>query len=332
VKSALEKGKAVISGNKKMIAENLPELLSLQKEFNSPFLYEAACCASIPVIRNLEEYYDNDLLDSIEGIVNGSTNFILSNTLQHNLTYKQSLAEAGRLGYLESDHTLDTDGWDAKYKLVLLLLHGFGLSVDHKQIFHLGINGLSDVAITYAKEKNLRIKLVVHARRIADKVVAYVMPRFVSCDDKLYTVDDVFNGLKIKSRFADQHFFAGRGAGALPTAAAVVSDLSALGYNYRYGYKKTTASLSCESFDRIFLKVFVSYTEKQIDLDQFFEVEETFKGSSGGYIVGTINVERLQRILKKHGVSAVLIDEVDAIPESAREQAAFFEEAVYWRL
>jgi homoserine dehydrogenase len=112
VSSALKKRKAVVSANKKMIAENFPALLKLQQEYETPFLYEASCCASIPVIRNLEEYYDNDLLTSVEGILNGSTNYILTHIFENNKAFDEALKDAQQLGYAESDPSLDIRALD----------------------------------------------------------------------------------------------------------------------------------------------------------------------------------------------------------------------------
>jgi homoserine dehydrogenase len=113
VTTSIRKKKATVSANKKMIAENLPELLYLQKKYDAPFLYEAAVCGSVPVIRNLEEYYDNDLLKSVCGIVNGSTNFILTRIIDENSTYQQSLLAAQQSGFAESNPELDVSGRDA---------------------------------------------------------------------------------------------------------------------------------------------------------------------------------------------------------------------------
>src|ERR1700744_4720300 len=112
VSTALTNGKAVVSASKKMIAEHLPELLALQQQTGQPFLYESAACASIPVIRNLEEYYDNDLLHSIKAIVNGSTNFILTKIFEEKLDFKQALILAQQLGFAESNPTLDVERYD----------------------------------------------------------------------------------------------------------------------------------------------------------------------------------------------------------------------------
>src|SRR5580698_4334259 len=127
VTTALKNGKDVVSASKKMLAEHLSQLLELQKETGHSILYEAAACASIPVIRNLEEYYDNDLLHSMRAIVNGSTNFILTKMFEDRLGYGQALLLAKQLGFAESDPTLDTEGHDAKNKWSFLLTHAYGI-------------------------------------------------------------------------------------------------------------------------------------------------------------------------------------------------------------
>ncbi len=238
VSTALKNGKAVVSANKKMIAEHFNELLELQHKHNVPLLYEAACCASLPIIRNLEEYYNNDLLESIEGIVNGSTNYILTKTVEENLSYAEALKQAQENGYAESNPTLDTGGFDAKYKLLILIAHAFGIIAKPSDIFNLGIDNIGDMELNYAREKDLKIKLVAQAYKTADGSVAgFVIPKFVSNDNQLFTVDDVFNGVITKTSFADKQFFVGKGAGAHPTASAVLSDISALSYDYRYENK-----------------------------------------------------------------------------------------------
>lgn len=239
VSAALLKGKNVITANKKMIAENFQALLALQQQTQRNILYEGACCASIPIIRNLEEYYDNDLLESIEGIVNGSTNYILTKINEEGIKFSESLKQSQLLGFAESNPTLDISGLDAKYKLQILLAHSFGLVVRTENIFNLGIDNLSEFDFSFAKEKGFKIKLIASADKDAScRIAAYVMPKFIDKSDSFYDVDDVFNGIKTKSYFSDVQFFVGKGVGAFPTASGVLSDLSALTYNYKYEYKK----------------------------------------------------------------------------------------------
>src|SRR6516225_8869297 len=145
VSSALKNGKDVVSASKKMIAEHLPELLGLQQKTNRSLLYEAAACASIPVIRNLEEYYDNDLLHSMKAIVNGSTNFILTKMFEDKLDFHQALLLAQQLGFAESDPSLDVEGFDAINKWTFLLTHAYGI-VEHPD--HLVFNGIQNIQLS----------------------------------------------------------------------------------------------------------------------------------------------------------------------------------------
>src|ERR1700744_5319985 len=160
VRTALRSGKSVVSASKKMIAEHLPELLQLQKETGSSFLYESAACASIPVIRNLEEYYDNDLLHSIKAIVNGSTNFILTKMFEESLGFQEALLLAQQLGFAESDPSLDVEGFDAVNKWAFLLTHAYGIVVKPEDLVFNGIQHVQGSDADVAREKHYDIKLV----------------------------------------------------------------------------------------------------------------------------------------------------------------------------
>jgi homoserine dehydrogenase len=239
VTNALKKGKAVVSANKKLIAEHLEELLALQQQYHVPFLYEASTCGSIPVLRNLEEYYDNDLLHSVSGIVNGSTNFILSKMFTEGLEFVEALLQAQQLGFAESNPSLDVLGIDAVNKLTILLLHAYGIVTKPNQLLYNGIQHIQVQDAKIAAEKNLKIKLVAKAVKLSNgKIAAYLLPQFVSANTQLYNVENEYNGVVIESGFADQQFFYGKGAGSFPTASAVLSDISALRYDYKYEYKK----------------------------------------------------------------------------------------------
>src|SRR5215210_2327872 len=183
---ALRNGKAVVSASKKMIAEHLPEILQLQQETEMPFLYEAAACASIPVIRNLEEYYDNDLLHSIKAIINGSTNFILTKMFEDKLSFRDALLLAQQLGYAESNPALDVEGYDAVNKWSILLNHAYGIVEHPDNILFSGIQNIQLSDAMVAKEKQVDIKLVAQAKKLKNgKVAAFVLPQFVKHDDPL---------------------------------------------------------------------------------------------------------------------------------------------------
>lgn len=232
---ALKSGKNVVSANKKMIATHLEELAAIQQEYGTSLLYEGAVCGSIPIIRNLEEYYDNELLHAVTGIFNGSSNFILSKVFNENQPYADALKEAQELGFAETDPTLDVGGFDPKYKLTIVAAHAYGINVNPDDVFNIGIDKLGAQDIRFAKEKNFKIKLIPTAREIdQNKVVLYVIPKFISSENILFNVENENNGVLVKAAFADEQFFYGKGAGGHPTGSAVLSDITALRYDYRY--------------------------------------------------------------------------------------------------
>ena len=313
VTTALRNGKAVVSASKKMIAEHLPELLALQLQTGIPFLYESSACASIPVIRNLEEYYDNDLLHSIKAIVNGSTNFILTRMFEDKLEFKQALILAQQLGFAETDPTLDVEGHDAVNKWAVLLVHAYGI-VEHPQnILFNGIQNLHKQDALVGKEKNLQIRLVAQAKKLQNgKVAAFVLPQFVSQDDHLAFVKNEFNGVVIESGFADKQFFYGKGAGSFPTATAVMSDIAALRYEYRYEYKKLYHHKPHELTNELYLRVYVSFDDwSYIPREQFEWIEEWHANEARKYLVGVLNFSVLKDTTwwKENGTSLVLLPE-----------------------
>src|SRR5450755_570100 len=176
VSKALTNGKAVVSASKKMIAEHLPQILQLQQETGMPFLCESSACASIPVIRNLEEYYDNDLLHSLRAIVNGSTNYILTKMFEEKLNFKTALLQAQQLGFAEANPTLDIEGWDAVHKWVILLCHAYGIIANPKKIVFSGIQFIHAGDAEVASEKHYQIKLIGQAKKLlTGKVAAFVL-------------------------------------------------------------------------------------------------------------------------------------------------------------
>ena len=313
VANALKKGKAVVSANKKLIAEHLEELLALQQQYNVPFLYEASTCGSIPVLRNLEEYYDNDLLHSVSGIVNGSTNFILSKMFTEGLEFVEALLQAQQLGFAESNPSLDVLGIDAVNKLTILLLHAYGIVTKPNQLLYNGIQHIQLQDAKIAAEKILKIKLVAKAVKLSNgKIAAYLLPQFVSANTQLYNVENEYNGVVIESGFADLQFFYGKGAGSFPTASAVLSDISALRYDYKYEYKKRYQFVENELNNNFYLKVYVSFDEvKQIRKEEFEWIEEFHSGQQRSYLVGVIHAEKLLTTdwWKQHGVSLILTSE-----------------------
>lgn len=307
VSTALKSGKNVVSANKKMIANHLEELVAIQQEFGTSLLYEGAVCGSIPIIRNLEEYYDNELLHSVSGIFNGSSNYILTKMFKENMPYPIALKQAQDLGFAETDPTLDVGGYDPKFKLTIVAAHSYGIYINPEEILNIGIANISEYDIRFAKEKNLKIKLIPMAQELdGSKVVLYVLPKFIASDNILFDVENEYNGVLVQAAFSDQQFFYGKGAGGHPTGAAVLSDITALRYNYRYEYKKhlKTESLSYSSDHE--LKVYLRYDEESlIEKLGFTNIIEQYSGPNFKYIIGNINLQSIQKnraILDKEGV------------------------------
>lgn len=298
VTGALRRRLPVVTGNKKMLARHLPELIRLQHEMKTALLYDASACGSIPVIRNLEEYYDNDLQISVKGILNGSSNFILSKIFNEGMAHADALRLARELGFLESDPTLDLDGWDSLYKLVILTVHAFGVYVEPEKIFTYGITHMTDADIRFALEKGRRFKLIGHAEKTPDgRLIMAVMPQLISRNKFIYSCEDEFNGVVIKGLFYGKQFLVGRGAGGHPTSSAVLSDISAIRYDYFYRYKRMHSPELPEFSNDISFRVYVRYnTDDDLDLLHFEEISERYYSDETRYVIGRVNLRRLHAI------------------------------------
>lgn len=292
VKYAMEKGKSVVSANKKMIAEHFNELVELQRKHNVSFLYEASSCASIPIIRNLEEYYDNDLLNAFEGIFNGTSNFILSKMIQENKSYDIVLKEAQALGFAESDPTLDVTGMDATYKLCILTAHAFGVVIPPEDIFTYGIQNIGNYELQYAKEKQLKIKIFASSKMINGKLATWTMPQFSRKDIfKLHDVENEYNGVVLEGAFSEAQLLIGKGAGSHPTGSAVISDISALGYDYKYEYKKINRKNRPDRTNDFIIEIYFRY-KNDSDLKQinFKEIDVDYKSHGFNYVIGKLKL------------------------------------------
>ena len=298
VTTAMKKGKNVVSANKLMIATHFRELVDMQDKYKVSLLYEASAGASIPIIRNLEEYYDNELLHSLRGILNGTTNYILTKMHNEGTDYNTALREAQEKGFAESNPTLDVEGWDAKYKLCIITGHAYGLFLDPGEVFHYGINKISTFDIRYAKEKGFKIKLVPFVGKTSDDTVtSFVLPRFISSDKYLYNVDNEYNGVITEAAFADKQFFSGKGAGGHATGSAVLSDISANSYGYRYEYKKHQQGTITNYTRDYELEIYLRYkNEKDRKLFGLKDVSEYFSSKMNKYVIGIVKLETLYRL------------------------------------
>lgn len=296
VKRALQAKIPVVSGNKKMLARHIQEMIQLQRENDTALLYDASACGSIPVIRNLEEYYDNDLLISVKGILNGSSNFILSKIFNEGMNYAEALKLAQDLGFAESDPTLDIGGWDSLFKLIIITIHAFGVYVEPEQIFTFGIGNMNEHDIQFAHEKRRRVKLVGWAEKVdEDKLVLSVMPHLLSKQKYIYSVEDEFNGVVIKGLFYYKQFMFGQGAGGFPTGSAVLSDITAQLYDYRYQYKKLQSPHQLHFTNDYKVRIYYRYdSPATLNLLEFSTIHESYYSDTYKYVVGDIELSQLQ--------------------------------------
>ncbi|HEX8039559.1 MAG TPA: homoserine dehydrogenase, partial [Chryseosolibacter sp.] len=287
VRGALENGKAVVTANKKMLAEHLEEIYNLQRLHGKPVLYEGSVCGSIPILRNLEEYYDNDLIRRIEGIFNGSTNYILTKVFEERKSYAAALKQAQELGFAESDPMLDVKGYDAKYKLVIAITHAFGVFVKPDDVINIGIDKISDLDLKFARENGFTIKLIARAFKKGNKIFGFVAPQFIESNSAFASVRNEYNAVQVEGAFAENQIFIGKGAGSYPTGSAVLSDVSALTYNYSYEYKKLQQEHDLEFSNDLVTEAYVSFDDSTpISMDDFEEVQSGYAAGGKQYMIG----------------------------------------------
>ena len=226
VKKCLEKGKSVITSNKELVAKKGAELLKIAKEKNVNFLFEASVGGGIPIIRPLHQCLYADEIVEINGILNGTTNFILTKMINENMPFEEALEMAQELGYAEKDPTDDVEGFDAIRKICILASLAFGKHIYPKFAQLEGITKLTVEDAKYARKLNSVIKLIGKCKKNGDgKVFVTVAPFVVSNSCPLSAVKDVFNAVMVKGNCVDEVMFYGKGAGKFPTASAVVGDI-----------------------------------------------------------------------------------------------------------
>ncbi len=314
VSEALKRGKHVVTANKKLLAEHLEELYKLQQENNVSLLYEASACGSIPIIRTLEEYFDNEELVKVSGIFNGTSNYILTKTISEKLSYGEALKQAQDKGFAETDPTNDVEGFDPKFKAIIIALHAFGLIIKPEQVLNLGVTTLHENDIKYASEKGYKIKLTPIIQRVEEnKISVFVAPRFVKANNHLFNVDNEFNGVIVEGKFSGEQFLQGKGAGSYPTGAAVLSDISALSHGYKYEFKKYAQKKSPEFTNEVLLHVYFRYNKaEELKLFEFAEINEKYTGTEYNYVVGKLNLQQIlnnREFILKSNIFISLVDE-----------------------
>lgn len=225
VKASLESGKSVSTSNKALVAAYGPELLETAQEHNVNFLFEASVGGGIPIIRPLKISLAPDEILEISGILNGTTNYILTEMTNNGSAFDTVLKDAQDKGYAEKDPTADVEGYDACRKIAILTSLAYGKQLDFEDIYTEGITKITDRDICYAKKIGAKVKIFGSSKKVGDKVSAMVAPKLITSEHPLYSVDGVFNAILVKGNMVGDVMFYGQGAGKLATASAVVSDV-----------------------------------------------------------------------------------------------------------
>ena len=224
-KKALLAGKSVCTSNKELVANHGPELLRLARENKCNYMFEASVGGGIPIIRPLNSSLTAEELDTITGILNGTTNYILTRMAHEGADFEEVLKEAQAKGYAEKDPTADVEGYDACRKIAILSSLMTGKTVDYREIYTEGISKITAEDFAYAAAMNRSIKLLAMSKVVEDGCFAMVAPFMIPSENPLYGVNDVFNAVFVHGNMVDNTMYYGRGAGKLPTASAVVSDV-----------------------------------------------------------------------------------------------------------
>lgn len=268
VKKAIQAGKIVITGNKALLAEHGKEIFQLAREHRAPVFYEAAVAGGIPIIKVAREAFVGNRFESMHGILNGTSNYILSRMTDTGMDFAPALEEAQRLGYAEADPALDINGWDAAHKAIILASLAYGFWLDPAEILVEGIEKVTAQDIQFARDLGYRIKLLatIKAAGPDNAVSVRVCPTLIPQSHVLASVNGVFNAVAVRGDIAGEGLFYGRGAGQDPTSSSVLADLAeagaALDNNRRcYGFTSHDLYGKCqpvdESVSRYYLRLSV---------------------------------------------------------------------------
>ena len=279
-KASLEHGKSYCTSNKELVAKYGPELLKLSEKMNKNFLFEASVGGGIPIIRPLNQSLTADEIMEITGILNGTTNYIMTKMSKEGLDFDTVLKEAQELGYAERNPEADVEGYDACRKIAILTSLAYGQHVDYEDIYTEGITKITDIDFKYAAKLGKVIKLFGKSRRAGEKFFAMVAPFMIDDNNPLYSVNGVLNGILVKGNVLGDVMFYGSGAGKLPTASAVVSDVvdAAKHKNTHimqiWSSKKLELSDIADAKSRFFVRISGSADMKMEEItDQFGEVK-----------------------------------------------------------
>ena len=293
VLSALNAGKSVVTSNKELFCKYSHELENAAKKNNCGLFYEASCVGGVPVIRTLLDNLQGNKILSMMGIINGTTNYILTKMSNDGASYEEVLKEAQKLGYAEADSTADVEGYDAAYKLSILSSLSFHTKIPYTKIYREGITGVNALDIEYGKRMGYVLKLLAIGKNSDSGIEVRVHPTFIKCGHPLAGVNDSFNAVYITGDSVEDVMLYGRGAGALPTGSAIVGDViyCATHDNFNYSTFKNTASAAPS-------------TKFVTNFESAYYIRLSAKDKAGV-------LSKVSAVLSKHGISVAQVVQED---------------------
>ncbi|MBG9545189.1 homoserine dehydrogenase [Cytobacillus firmus] len=305
LKKALDNGKHVVTANKDLMAVYGPELLAAAAQNGCDLFYEASVAGGIPILRGLVDGLASDRITKMMGIVNGTTNFILTKMSKNGSAYEDVLKEAQELGYAESDPTADVEGLDAARKMAILSTLGFSMNIDLDDVKVKGITDITEEDLQYGRQLGYIMKLIGIAHREGEKVEVSVQPTLLSESHPLASVQDEYNAVYVYGEAVGETMFYGPGAGSLPTATAVVSDLVGVMKNMRLGVNGKSAAVpqydkKLKDADEIYSKYFLRLHVKD-EVGTFANITSIFSEHH-------VSFEKiLQLPLKEKGLAEIVL-------------------------
>ena len=314
VRDALLSGKHVTTSNKALVAAHGTELLKIAREKNVNFFFEASVGGGIPIIRTITESYAGEHFKEITGILNGTTNYILTKMDVEGEDFEKALSTAQELGYAERNPEADVEGYDTCRKIAILASLATGKEVNFEEIHTEGITKIDTTDFEYAKHMKLSIKLFGDSKFEDGKVFAFVAPVMVERDHPLYMVNDVFNGIMVEGNMLGKSMLYGSGAGKLPTASAVVADIVAITKNkdknvatFGWGDEKQKVADMNETSHKYFVRF------KGRDAEFINKCKETFKNAKEVYLDGKDEFALVTELMKERDFLAALNNLGDVI-------------------
>ena len=319
VKACLLAGKNVTTSNKALVAAYGTELLEIAREKSVNFMFEASVGGGIPIIRPLYRCLNGEKIEEITGILNGTTNYILTKMDKCGATFESALKEAQDLGYAERNPEAEVEGHDTCRKIAILTAMATGHEVNYEDIYTEGITKITDVDFRYAEKMGASVKLFGTSQIDGDKVHAWVAPVMIGKDHPLYMVSDVFNGILVEGNMLGTSMYYGSGAGKLPTASAVVADIieeaQNLKSNVRLGWdaKRLEIEPMLSSRHRYFVRVAGTLADKEKTVEEAFgEVEKIVLDGTGEFAFVTDEMPEASFMAKKAELEAEVLQFIRA--------------------